>query len=190
MKCLKRSIPPTLAAPGAAGLLAAAALLALPLAPASAAQLTAHDEAVIESARSSVPAGDVLTLTGKDFTAGESYALRLLGALSEYDLGEVEPEEDGTFELELSIPVAVSAGAYQLVAVAGDGDEVARMDLHVLAPNTMADDQAGAAHEGSGARSDDIRIERDRSGLEWGAIGLLVGLAGGLGVGLLRRGEA
>ncbi len=181
-------------APAAA--LAAALLLAWPLLAARSA-LGAHEEAVIESPQSSVPAGGTLSLAGKDFTAGESYALRLLGALREYELGEVEPSDAGTFTLDLEIPGDVVSGAYQLVAVAGDGDEVARMDLQVLAANSSVAAGGGAnsggahgAATGGGARADDIRIERHRSGLEWGAIGLLVGLAGGFGIGLLKRTDA
>lgn len=176
-----------------AALVAVAAHLAIPaLGPPSGA-LGAHEEAVIESAQSSVAAGGTLTLSGKDFTAGERYALRLVGALREYELGEVEPEDDGTFALELEVPREVAVGAYQVVAVAGDGDEVARMDVQVLATGA-AEDGTGAGHPASGghgdsgARADDIHIERNRSGVEWGVIGLIVGLAGGLGVGLLRRG--
>lgn len=184
-------------APAAA--IAAAFLFAWPLlaAPSALGALGAHEEAVIESPQSSVPAGGTLSLAGKDFTAGESYALRLVGALREYELGEVEPSDAGTFTLELEIPGHVVSGAYRLVAVAEDGDEVARMDLQVLAPNPSAAAEGGAdsggahgAAAGGGARADDIRIERDRSGLEWGAIGLLVGLAGGFGIGLLKRTDA
>lgn len=181
----------------AAPLAAAAVLLLFPLSWPGAASLGAHDEAVLESPRSSVPAGGVLELTGKDFTAGESYALRLVGALREYDLREVEPGEEGSFRLELEIPSRVAPGSYQLVAVAGDGDVVARLDLQILEgypglSELEGGDGHGPAPAGDGprARADDIRIERDRSGLEWGAIGLLVGLAGGLGLGLLRRAAA
>lgn len=197
-----RGGPPTAPAGGSAGRrarwrargaplgLALAVLLAAPL---SGPEARAHDEAVIESAASAVPAGGALDIQGRDFTGGEAYALRLVGALREYDLRRVEPGPDGTFALELEIPADVVPGAYQLVAVAPDGDVVARLDLQLLAPSRAsggepAADHAAMGHGAAAARSDDIRIERDRSGVEWGAIGLVVGLAGGLGLGLLRRG--
>lgn len=161
---------------------AAALLLWWPAGP-----LRGHEEAVLESSASAVPAGGALDLQGRDFAAGESYALRLLGALREYDLGEVEPAADGTFSLRLAIPGDVVPGSYQLVAVAPDGDVSARLDLVIL--DAAAAGDAHAAHGAPGrpvARDDDIRIDRSRSGAEWGVLGLLIGLAAGLGIGLFR----
>lgn len=157
----------------------------------------AHEEAVLESAASSAPAGGSLPLNGKDFTAEERYELRLLGALREYDLREVEAGADGTFALELMLPADVRPGAYQVVAIAPDGDVVARLDLTVLEAVPASDPAEaaagggdGATHRAGGATDEEIRIERSRSGVEWGLIGLIVGGAGGLGIGLLRRGGA
>lgn len=154
----------------------------------------AHDEAVLESPQSSVSAGSALQLEGRHFEAGESYTLRLLGALREYDLRKMEPDSAGTLSFQLDIPREVVPGGYQLVAVAADGDVVARLDIAVLAPSpvessrTEGEAQAvGRAAQMPAARTDDIRIERNRGGVEWGVIGLVIGLAGGLGVGLLRR---
>jgi hypothetical protein len=155
----------------------------------------AHEKAVLESSRSSVPAGAVLPLDGRDFGAGESYVLRLVGALREYGLGEVEADADGLFSIELAIPGSVRPGAYQVVAVAPDGDVAARLDLTVLEaeaaePEGAEERPAGeAAHEAMPrvARADEMPIERSRSGLEWGVIGLLIGGAGGLGLGLIKK---
>jgi hypothetical protein len=46
------------------------------------------------------------------------------------------------------------------------------------------------AHSEQMARAEEISIERNRSGIEWGFIGLIVGGAGGLGIGLLGRRRA
>ncbi|MEE9576834.1 MAG: hypothetical protein V3W35_05425 [Gemmatimonadota bacterium] len=156
-----------------------------------------HEKAVLESSRSSVPAGAVLPLDGRDFGAGESYVLRLVGALREYDLGEVEADAEGLFSIELAIPGSVTPGAYQVVAVAPDGDVAARLDLTVLEAEAVAPEGADerpageVVHEAAPrvARADEMPIERSRSGLEWGVIGLLIGGAGGLGLGLLRAGR-
>ncbi len=155
----------------------------------------AHEKAVLESSRSSVPAGAVLPLDGRDFGAGESYVLRLVGALREYGLGEAKADADGLFSIELAIPGSVRPGAYQVVAVAPDGDVAARLDLTVLEaeaaePEGAEERPAGeAAHEAMPrvARADEMPIERSRSGLEWGVIGLLIGGAGGLGLGLIKK---
>ncbi len=155
----------------------------------------AHPEATLKSDVSSVTAGGTLPLSGSEFVAGEGYALRLLGALSEYDLlDEVMPNAEGLFTIQVEIPRDVRPGEYQVIAVAPDGDVSARLDLMVLAAmpeethdaESQADDGA-MAHDEGGARADEISIERSRSGIEWGAIGLLIGVAGGFGVGLVRR---
>ncbi len=155
----------------------------------------AHEKAVLESSRSSVPAGAVLPLDGRDFGASESYVLRLVGALREYELREVEADADGLFSIELAIPGSVRPGAYQVVAVAPDGDVAARLDLTVL--EAEAAEPEGAEERPAGeaaqeamprvARADEMPIERSRSGLEWGVIGLLIGGAGGLGLGLIKK---
>ncbi len=156
----------------------------------------AHEEAVLRSSQSSVSAGASLELSGSDFTGSETYKLRLLGVLNEYDVGEVAADSAGTFTRQLTVPAEVPPGAYQIVAVASDGDVVARLDITVLEGRAGGAVGASGDHSGGGgqdsdpssaARHDDIRIERDRSGVEWGVIGLLIGLAGGVGLGMVRR---
>ncbi len=152
----------------------------------------AHPEAVLKSSQSSVEAGKKLALNGEEFSEGETYKLVLLGALNDYTLREVKAGADGTFSVELDVPADVRPGQYQLVAYAPDGDRVATLDLSVLAaaPGT-SDEVADEAREHagampSGARADEMPIERSMTGAGWGLIGLLIGLSGGLGVALLR----
>jgi hypothetical protein len=157
----------------------------------------AHEDAVLASNQSSVGAGTALTVRGSDFTAEESYKLRLLGALTEYDLVEVKADTAGAFALDVAIPLEARPGAYQVVAIAPDGDAVARLDVTVLEAaatpmESMQSPRAGEemAHSEQMARAEEISIERNRSGIEWGFIGLIVGGAGGLGIGLLGRRRA
>lgn len=155
----------------------------------------AHEEAVLRSTQSSVSAGASLELTGSDFTGSETYALKLLGVLDEYEVSEVAADSAGTFTYRLEVPANVSPGAYQIVAIASDGDVVARLDITVLAASAEGGASAPGEHPAGGqegnpssaARHDDIRIERNRSGIEWGVIGLVIGLAGGVGLGMVRR---
>lgn len=161
----------------------------------------AHEDAVLRSPQSSVAAGDVLHLQGTEFEAGGRYTLRLIGPLSEYSLGTIEADSAGGFTIDLTIALEVVPGVYQVEAVASDGDVAARLDLTVLSAAQATAGEDGHAGEmgedmrpGSGgkapmARSDDIQIERDRSGIEWGLIGLLIGAAAGLGSGLLVAGR-
>lgn len=154
-----------------------------------------HPEAVLESDRTTVDAGGALPLRGSQFGENGTYALRLLGTFDDYDLGEAKSDGDGRFAMEVVVPVDVRPGAYRVIAVASDGDVLARLAMSVHAAamamggeehaETSDRDMADMAHQ---ARGDEIRIERDRSGVEWGVIGLIIGGVGGLGIGL-RRGR-
>jgi hypothetical protein len=152
-----------------------------------------HPEATLKSAVTAVRAGQSLPVQGEKFTANQKVKLALQGALSTYELREVQAGGEGTFDIQLDVPREVRPGSYRLVALADDGDVVARIDLTVeAAPPATADEHAmHGVDAGDGeqpvARADELRIERSRSGVEWGAIGLLIGLAGGLGLSLLRR---
>lgn len=170
------------------------AALGTPAAPAPPGAV--HGEATLEASATSVAAGGSLTLRGALFVPGEAHRLVLRGTLDDHELGTVTAGADSTFTRELTIPAGVRPGNYRLVAVAPDGDEVATLDLPVLEARPAASDpgEATPAAEGtapaapsSEARADELSIERSRAGVEWGVIGLLIGLAGGLGAGLLRR---
>lgn len=152
-----------------------------------------HPEAVLESDRSTVDAGGAIGLRGSQFGADEEYVLELQGALDEHELGTVSSDGEGLFTESVTIPPAVRPGAYQVVALAPDGDIAARLDVTVTAAaampaqeHTEMEDASMEDHEPA-ARADEITVERDRSGVEWAAIGLLIGAAGGLGIGLRRR---
>lgn len=165
--------------------------------------LAAHGEATLRSPSGSVPAGETILLNGSGFTPGQTHRLLLRGTLEERELQRVTAAADSTFSVEVRVPGGARPGQYRIVAVAPDGDEVATLNLAVLAAEggssgvRPAEEPSGegalARTEGDGAasspqaRADGIRIQRSRAGIEWGLIGLLVGLAGGLGVGLLRR---
>lgn len=155
--------------------------------------VAAHGDAILESSAASVPAGGSVTLSGSLFAPGEAHRLVLRGTLDEHELGEVTADSDSTFTRAFEIPADVRPGRYRVVAIAPDGDEVANLDLPVLAAerSASASDESGAdeaAPPTPEARADELEIERSRAGIEWGAIGLVIGLAGGLGLGLIRRG--
>lgn len=156
--------------------------------PASA---SVHPEATLKSPLTSVAAGAALPLQGEEFLPGDAVQLVLRGPLSEYLLGPAVAADDGTFAIELSIPADVDPGGYRLVALSSDGDVSASLELTV-APAAPVGSGAGAQDQDEHdamtpvARSDERPIERSRAGIEWGVLGLLVGLAAGWGLGLLR----
>jgi len=162
----------------------------------TAAPTAVHDEGVLESDQTSVAARGEIAVRGKEFEEEETYTLRLLGALNEYDLGSVKSDGEGRFHLDILIPADVRPAEYQIVAIAADGDVGARLDVTVSAA-VRAGAEAAAEHadehdemadmDEHGATAEEITIERDRSGIGWAVIGLLIGAAGGLGIGLGRR---
>lgn len=165
-------------------------LLAAGLWIAGAAPALAHEDAVLEVDRSAIAPGDSLALDGSDFTAGFEYQLRLVGTLDEHDLANVRADSAGRFRVEVSVPSDVRPGRFRIVAVAGDGDEVASADLRVTDRAAGANSRdPGADESGSSGRprTDEMELARERSGLEWGLIVLLIGGPGGLGLFVLRR---
>lgn len=160
---------------------------------ATAGALGAHGEGTLEIPRSVVAAGGTLPVEGEEFAPEEVVQIRLLGTFDEHDILEVTPDGEGNFSAELEIPADARPGAYRLVAIATDGDEITSLDVRVLEAEPATDageDEAstGGTSEAPEARADDMPVERSRSGAEWGVIGLIVGLAGGLGVVLVRNG--
>lgn len=164
-------------------------------------EVAAHGEATLRSSSASVAAGGAITLSGAGFAPGQAHRLLLRSTLEDYELRSVTATADSTFTVEVPIPAQLRSGQYRIVAVAPDGDEVATLDLPVLTaatPQSAGGHAEGAEHEdasgegnaapGPEARADEIVIERSRAGVEWAFLGLVIGLAGGLGVGLLRKG--
>jgi len=162
-----------------------------------------HPEATLRSPVTSAVPGGTLPLAGSEFQAGQTYRLVLAGVSGEVPLLEVTADEEGSFALELQLPGGLDPGRYRVLALAPDGDGAASLDITLTAGSGMGMMQgegmaAMGGEEGAGgmmgammaapeARADEIVIERSRSGIEWGIIGLLVGLAGGFGLALLRR---
>jgi len=186
------------------------ALMVATATPGGTLNLAYHPEATLKVSPASVAAGGSLSVEGSRFEAGDHYKLVLQGVLDEYPLLEVEADAGGLFTLEITIPSEADPGRYRLVALAPDGDASAGVDLSVTAAPAMGAAMADVHEEEAGehphdeemrggaagmpmtgggamARSDDIVIERNRSGVAWGVIGLLLGLSLGFGAALLKR---
>ncbi len=154
--------------------------------------LAAVHGAVLKSSLSSVEAGRVLPLQGEGFHEA-TFKLVLVGVFDEHTLGHVEVGESGTFSIELEIAADVRAGRYQVVAFNDEGERQAGLDVSVWEAVRM-DHEVGGQEETmameAGASAEEMVIERSRTSAGWGVIGLLVGLAGGLGTVLLRGAPA
>jgi hypothetical protein len=148
--------------------------------------LMPHGEGVLTPSRLTVPAGEKVELRGASFAPGESYSLKLVGVLQEFVLGTAVPAADSTFVLSVDVPSEAGEGIYRLEAVAPDGDVSASVELTVSTPTPSAATTSSPAT----GRPDDVPIVRERTGAGWAAIGLLIGLAAGLGIGLLTANKA
>ena len=147
--------------------------------------------AALTSTEKAVEAGQTLPLEGTGFHAGQTVRLVLLGTLTEYTLRDVTVDDAGVFAFDVEVPVDVRPGQYQLLALSGENTREAQMDLSVMAASQVAvaadsHDDATMATMDSGARAEEMTIARATTGAGWGVIGLLIGLAGGAGVMLLR----
>ncbi len=151
--------------------------------------------AALKSSLTGVEAGKVLPLEGSGFHSGQTVTLVLLGALTEYTLRDVTVDAEGVFAFDIDVPADVRPGQYQLLALSGPDKDVreAQMDISVMAAEQVAvaaesHDEAAGHNEvmDAGARAEEMTIARATTGLGWGVIGLLIGLAGGAGAMLLR----
>lgn len=162
----------------------------------SASAAAAHEDATLEGPEGPWVAGETVEVEGAGFAPGEAHRLVLRGTLDDFGLGTVEADPDSAFTAEVALPREARPGRYRLVAMAADGDEVAGLEvtLRETAPSSAGEAGSGGpvrsgerAPAERGARADEIRIERSRSGIEWAIIGLLIGLGGGAGLALVVR---
>ncbi len=159
----------------------------LPLPPKAA----AHEEGVLKLARRTVAVGDTIDIAGEKFGRNSRLVLVLVGVRGRVELAKVRADSAGAFSVRLAVPTRATAGAYRLVAVAADGDEVASVDV-MLTPlateakqgMTALDEPADETHPPS---AEPLQLARAHSGTVLGtAVGVIV-LALVLGIGLLRR---
>jgi hypothetical protein len=151
----------------------------------------AHEKGILKPATRTLTAGDTLAVVGEKLPKRERITLRLVGVGGRIALDTVQADSAGAFAARVLVPGSVPPGAYRLVAVADDGDEVATLDVTVVAAAPAADhaamdhaDEALAAAEPS---ADPLVLDRARSAaVTWSAVGAIV-LALGLGGALLRR---
>jgi hypothetical protein len=194
-----RTIGPRTRQALAAGALAVA-LASLPtLANATADDAAArmHPEGTLKVTDREIHAGATFEIGGEKFASDGTLELMFVGLVGDVPLGEVTADSVGSFHGSFAVPANLDAGAYRLVAIAADGDEVASLDMSVLAAvlDPAGDDAHAEVNGGdAGAHSDaaeptDEPLALDRASNPWvtgGAIaGILFAIVGG-GV-LLRR---
>lgn len=173
------------------------ALLATGLLVALAMPALAHEKGAIYLASKTVGRGGELVLRGERLPKSGIIRLQLRGTLETFSLGEQRIDTAGRFQGKVSLPAQVAAGTYTVVALASDGDVVARADLIVTqaaapAPGAMADmDHAGmpGMTDSSGVHptAEMMDVPVNTSGGEWAVIAAIIGLSAAGGLVLLAR---
>jgi hypothetical protein len=141
-----------------------------------------HEEGVLKPATRALTAGDSLALKGEKFTKNSSLRLQLVGVGGELTLLEVRTDSTGAFSTRVLIPVETAAGAYRLVAIASDDDEVASLDVTVAMADMAAEHDDMGGHDememADEPSAEPLALDRARSGL------LTWGVGGGIAVAL------
>ncbi len=106
--------------------------LALGLVAALGFPAAAHEKGVIRLGSKEVPTGGQLELRGEKLPKSTRVRLELRGTLETLPLADVRTNAAGAFEARLALPAEARAGSYSVVALAADGDIVARAELTVV----------------------------------------------------------
>ena len=166
-------------------------------ATAIAADALRHPEGTLKLAERQLVAGSTVPIRGEQFADHGKLELLLVGVAGRFRLGDVTADSVGGFAKSFDIPADIELGTYRLVAIATDDDEVASLNVEVLAAVPNADEEPGHA-EGPGHSEDGEHVENaeptdepltlDRAGSPWvrggAVVGIIIALVGG---GLLLR---
>ncbi|MGH7518654.1 MAG: hypothetical protein ACREOC_14505 [Gemmatimonadales bacterium] len=173
-------------------------VLALTVAPGVPA--LAHEEGVLRLGANEIATGGELALRGEKLPKDATIRLELRGTLETFPLAKVRTNATGTFDARLALPLEARAGGYTVVALAPDGDVVARAELTVaaVAPPAASSEEMGE-HDAHGAMNtapgttdaphptaEMMKVPISASVGEWAAIIGFVALSLGAGVVLLR----
>lgn len=161
---------------------AAAVLAALLLVGAA----SAHGGAEVKVEPAAAAPGDNVSVSGSGFEEGTDVAIMLEGAQGQVDLGHATVGDDGSFQLQATLPSSVDQGSYQLVAQGGDDKEEADFTVTAAAMNesSQSADAAPASDMPAGQG-----ITYRRSTGETVTAGIILGLVAVLGAGLAFSGS-
>jgi hypothetical protein len=164
-------------------------------AAAIAADASRHPEGVLKLADRQLVAGTTVPIRGQEFAEHGKLELLLVGVAGRFRLGDVTADSVGDFTQSFDIPADLDVGTYRLIAVATDDDEVASLNVELLAAPVdadmgtghMEDDRSHDAESAEDAPTDEPLI-LDRAGSPWvrsgAVVGIIIALVGG---GLLLR---
>ena len=150
-----------------------------------------HPEGTLTLSNRQLVPGTAIEIGGRDFGARSALELVLVSVAGRFALGSVTADSVGGFTRSFDVPMDMNIGAYRIIAVAGDGDEVASLNVEMLAATAAgADDASDMSQDDDMAHSEPSadHMEVERAGSPWvtGSAVLSVIVALGVGVTLLR----
>lgn len=144
-----------------------------------------HGKGALKLADRRLVAGNTARVSGEKFPKASSLVMLLLGPAGRIRLNEVHTDTAGVFRAAPVIPADLPVGAYRLVVLASDGDEVGALDVEVV-PRTTPRHALEAANGSAEPSAQPLALERARSPWVMGGM-LAVILVAVLGGGLLLR---
>ncbi len=147
---------------------------------------SAHEEGVLKPDRREFAPGDSVAVAGQKFSKRAELRLLLAGVHGRIELATVRTDTAGAFIATVRVPADAAPGAYRLIALATDDDEVATLDVTVVPAAAAAEH---AAHDKTEAEPshEPLELDRARHPLVTGGALVTIGLAFVFGVVLLRR---
>ncbi len=154
-----------------------------------------HPEGTLRLADRQLIAGSTVPIRGEMFAEHGKLELLLVGVAGRFRLGDVTADSVGDFAKSFDIPADLDVGTYRLIAIATDDDEVASLNVELLAAPVdadmgtghMEDDRSHDAEATEDAPTDEPLI-LERAGSPWvrggTVVGIIIALVGG---GLLLR---
>ena len=130
-----------------------AALVAAVPAAAIAGDAIVHPEGTLKLATRQLVSGSTVLIRGEMFAERGKLQLLLVSVAGRFQLGEVTADSVGGFAESLEIPANLALGTYRLVAIATDEDEVASLNVELLA--AAPDANLENEHAGDANHSDD-----------------------------------
>ncbi len=148
-------------------------------------QIDAHEKGVLKLRTRQLVPGDSVEATGQRFSRRATVTIVLVGIAGRTRLDQVRTDSLGAFRRALVVPADLSPGSYRVVVVAADGDEVASVDVSVVARASAP--MSSHVHEENAPTARPLALARARSPLVTGGALAIIALTFVGGVMLLRR---
>jgi hypothetical protein len=145
-----------------------------------------HPEGTLKLADRRLAAGSSVHVGGEKFVRSGTLELVLVGLAGRVPLGKVETDSVGGFTESLGVPANLEFGSYRLVAISSDGDEVASLNVELMAAPEEPEAE-GAHSEAAEPTAEPLALDRAES--PWVTGGAVVGIVFALAAGglLLRK---